>query len=109
VAADVIRRGGRTGAGGGDRLLRVLRPIQLDQHDAEADVRERELRVDLERRVERPRCFDPDGAVQIRQALVVQRLRLFRRRGGVVMCPPNPGAQGDRPFEDFERDRRQAV
>ena len=63
-------------AGVFERGLRAARYVQLDVRVTEADVRQREARIEPERLIERSRRVDPDVRMQVRQALVVHRLRV---------------------------------
>ena len=71
--------------------LRVLEP---GRDARQAEVGERQPRVDAQRLPERPRRFDPDVRVKVRDTLVVEGLGLGRRGGHRVVHLPAaaPGA-----------------
>jgi hypothetical protein len=78
--------------------------LQAGVDAREADPGHREVRIDAQRLPERPRRLDPDVAVQLVQSLVVEGLRLRRRRADGLVRVPCAGPPPDRPLQDLPRD-----
>ena len=62
-------------------------------------MREREIRIVLQRLVKRARGLDPDKRMQVDEPLIVKRLRLTRFRAGIIMRLADAGANRHRSLE----------
>ena len=80
-----------------ERLARRGRRVQLGVGEREPGVRDRERRIEPQRLVKRSRRFEPARRMQIRKALIVERLRLGRRGADRVVRRADAGANGRRP------------
>ena len=70
-------------------------PVVVVPKDFEADLRQGERRIGAQGLVERARRFDPAIGMQIREALVVELLRLGRARGHRVVRAPDALTQAE--------------
>ena len=103
VRAVVIGRRQRSGAVEGG--VRSRRGIQLRVRDRQAQMRHGQLRVEPQRLVERPRRLEPHIGMQVREPLIVKRLRLLRRRADRIVRGADAGPNRGRPRAELDRDR----
>src|SRR5690606_22470898 len=85
-------------------LTRPHRILQTRVDAAQAGPGECEIVIRTEGLVERTRGFQPHVRMQIRDALVVVRLRVRRRRTGRVTDPTRTVAKRERPIQNLRRD-----
>src|SRR5262249_24546543 len=84
-----------------ERSSRRRRLIQLRISDRQLRVRDDQTRIEPQSLIERARGLNPNVTVQVRKALVVVRLRVFRRGGGRVVSTTDVGAQRQRSIEEL--------
>jgi hypothetical protein len=97
----VIRKRRAQRPGARESGARIRRLVQLDVHVAQTDLRQRELRIEPQRLVERAPRLDPAVGMQIREPLIVERLGVGGCCGDPVVRAADAGPQRDRPFEQI--------
>ncbi len=85
---------------------RRRRLIEFGVRNRQPHVSHRETWIHPQRLIEGARGFDPQVAVQVRQALVVVRLRVLGRCGDRVVSATDIGAKRQRPVQEFSGNDR---
>jgi hypothetical protein len=86
----IVRRGARRHRCSAlDRLARRRRRVQLAVNQRQPAVSDRQFGIGAQRLLERARRLQPDVGVQIRETLVVERLRVFGRCAHRVVGGPD--------------------